>query len=89
MIKFAILEDLRNLRKIMFLRITSRRMELEGRATSQIVGNSNAILNLSNFFKIDKELTEIFPSEVDRTITKFLGGISSLQILKICSIVKR
>ena len=74
MIKFAILEDFWNLRKILFLLITSRRIELEGCATSQIVGNLNAILNLSNFFKIDKELTEIFPSEVDRTITKFLGS---------------
>ena len=75
MIKFAILEDLRNLRKILFLLITSRQIELEGRATSQIVGNSNAILNLFNFFKIEEELAEILPSEVDRTITKFLGSI--------------
>ena len=58
----------------MFLLITSRRIELEGRATSQIVGNSNAILNLSNFFAIDKELAEILPLEVDRMITKFLGS---------------
>ena len=57
----------------MFLLITSRRIELEGRATSQIVGNSNAILNLSNFFAIDEELAEILPLEVDRMITKFLG----------------
>ena len=58
----------------MFLLVTSRRNELEGRATFQIVGNLNAILNLSNFFKIDEELAEILPSEVDRTITKFLGS---------------
>ena len=62
-------------KKIMFLLITSRRIELEGRATSQIVGNSNAILNLFNFFEIDAELAEILPSEVDRMITKFLGSI--------------
>ena len=61
-------------KKIMFLLITSRRIELEGRATSQIVGNSNAILNLSNFFAIDEELAEILPLEVDRMITKFLGS---------------
>ena len=47
---------------------------LEGRPTSQIVGNSNAILNLSNFFEIDAELAEILPLEVDRVITKFLGS---------------
>ena len=47
--------------KIMFLLITSRPIELEGCATSQIVGNSNAILNLSNFFEIDAELAEILP----------------------------
>ena len=58
----------------MFLLVTSRRNELEGRATSQIVGNSNAILNLSNFFEIDAELAEILPLEVDRMITKFLGS---------------
>ena len=61
-------------KKIMFLHITSRRIELEGRATSQIVGNSNAILNLSNYFEIDEELAEILPLEVDRMITKFLGS---------------
>ena len=59
----------------MFLLVTSRRNELEGRATSQIVGNLNAILNLSNFFEIDAELAEILPLEVDRMITKFLGSI--------------
>ena len=46
-------------KKIMFLLITSRRIELEGRATSQIVGNSKAIVNLSNFFKFDKKLAAI------------------------------
>ena len=61
-------------KKIMFLLITSRRIELEGRATSQIVGNSNAILNLSNFFDIEAELAEILPLEVDRLITYFLGS---------------
>ena len=60
--------------KIMFLLITSRPIELEGCATSQIVGNSNTILNLSNFFEIDEELAEILPSEVDRMITYFLGS---------------
>ena len=69
MIKFAILEDFWNLRNILVLLLTSRRIELEGRATSQIVGNSNAILNLSNFFEIDAELAEILPLEVDRMIT--------------------
>ena len=58
----------------MFLLVTSRRNELEGRATSQIVGNSNAILNLSNSFAIDEELAEILPLEVDRMITYFLGS---------------
>ena len=58
----------------MFLLVTSRQNELEGRATSQIVGNSNAILNLSNFFEIDAELAEILPLEVDRMITYFLGS---------------
>ena len=62
----------------MFLLVTSRRNELEGRATSQIVGNSNAILNLSNFFAIDEELAEILPLEVDRMITKFLGSMDIL-----------
>ena len=58
----------------MFLLVTFRRNEQEGRATSQIVGNSNAILNLSNFFEIDAELAEILPLEVDRMITKFFGS---------------
>ena len=69
MIEFAILEDFCNLRKILFLPINCRRIVLEGRATSQIVGNSNAILNLSNFFEIDAEYAEIMPLEVDRVIT--------------------
>ena len=60
--------------KIMFLLITSRQIELEGLTTSQIVGNSNAILNLPNFFEIDTELDKILPLEVDRMITKFLGS---------------
>ena len=59
----------------MFLLVTSRRNELEGRATSQIVGNSNAILNLINFFEIGAELAEILPLDVDRMITYFLGSI--------------
>ena len=58
----------------MFLLITSRPIELEGCATSQIVGNSNAILNLSNFFEIDEELAEILPLEVVLMLTKFLGS---------------
>ena len=62
-------------KKIMFLLITSRPIELEGCATSQIVGNSNAILNLINFFEIDAELAEILPLDVDRMITYFLGSI--------------
>ena len=53
----------------MFLLVTSRRNELEGRATFQIVGNSNAILNLSNSFDIDAKLAEILPLEVDRVTT--------------------
>ena len=46
-------------KKIMFLLITSRQIELEGRANSQIVGNSNAVLNFSNFLKVDEELAKI------------------------------
>ena len=61
-------------KKIMFLLITSRRIALEGCATSQIVGNSNVILNLSNFFEIDEELAEILPLEVVLMITKLLGS---------------
>ena len=63
--------------KIVFLLITSRPIKLEGCATSQIVGNSNAIPNLSNFSEIDEELAEILPSEVDRMITYFLGSTYS------------
>ena len=74
MIKFAILEDFWKQRKILFLLITSRRIELEDRATSQIVGNSNAILNLSNFFDFDDELPGILPLKLDRMIIKFLGS---------------
>jgi hypothetical protein len=58
----------------MFLLITSRQIELEGLATSKIVGNSNAIQKLSNFLKINKKLAEILSLEVDRMITKFLGS---------------
>ena len=57
----------------MFLLVTSRQNELEGRATSQIVGNLSAILNLSNCFKIDEELAGILSLEVDLTIIEFLG----------------
>ena len=63
----------------MFLLVTSRQNKLEGRATSQIVGNLNAILNLSNFFEIDAELAEMLPLEVDRMITKFLGSKSKFR----------
>ena len=61
-------------KKIMFFLITSRQIEQEGRATSQIVGNSNAILNLINFFEIGAELAEILPLDVDRMKTYFLGS---------------
>ena len=48
----------------MFLLLTSRQIELGGCTTAQIVRNGSAILNLSNFFKIDQVLGEILPSKV-------------------------
>ena len=46
--------------------ITSKRLKLQSRAKSQIVGNSFALLYLMSFFKIGLELIEILPPEDDR-----------------------